>query len=256
MLLRFVRMHVPEPRVADLRAHWEERVLPALLDTPGCVYAALLRQSLAGDECVSVTFWESAEAVDAYENSGLFDQLLDETDPFLLDAEVWRADLTGNRRKPKPLPEPEVEAYEIGTPVRDDDGDEVPPTLFVRTVALRVADGKVKDFRRMWTKEVLPKLREVPGCRDAFLVASVKGRDRVMSVTVWERDEDAVRYEASGTFRMISQVLAPYLADIEHWKLALAAEGSEPRHNLDIEGYRVIAARRPGQTGSEDDDGS
>ena len=66
MLLRFVRMQVPEDRVADIRAHWEARVLPALLETPGCLYAALLRQSLAGDECVSVTFWTTAEAVDAY----------------------------------------------------------------------------------------------------------------------------------------------------------------------------------------------
>jgi len=254
VLLRFVRMRVPEARVAEMRAHWEARVLPALLETPGCLYAALLRQSLTGDECVSVTFWQSAEAVDAYESSGLFDQLLDETDPFLLDAEVWRADLSGTRRNRTLLPEPEVEAYEIGTPVREADSDEVPTTLFVRTVALRVAEGKVKEFRKVWTREVLPKLREVPGCHDAFLVASIEGRDRVMSVTVWERDEDAVRYEASGTFSTISQRLAPYLADIEHWKLALASDGTEPRHNLDIEGYRVIASRRPGQSERADDD--
>jgi len=247
-------MQVPEDRVADIRAHWEARVLPALLDTPGCLYAALLRQSLAGDECVSVTFWTTAEAVDAYENSGLFDQLLDETDPYLLNTEVWRADLGRAGRTPAPLPEPQVEAFEIGTPVRDDESDDVPPTLFVRTVALRLADGKSAEFRRVFAREVLPRLREVPGCRDAFLVASVAGRDRVMSVTVWERDEDAVRYEASDTFRHIGQRMAPYLADIEHWKLALASHGSEPRHLLDIEGYRVIASRRPGQAESSGDD--
>lgn len=246
MLLRFVRMQVPEEKVADLRAHWENRVLPTLVDTPGCLYAALLRQSLTGDECVSVTFWTSAEAVDAYEGSGLFDQLLDETDPYLQSKEVWRSDVGGAARTPTPLPEPQVEAFEIGTPVREEGDDEVPPTLFVRTVNLRVADGKVKEFRRVWARDVLPMLREVPGCRDAFLVASVEGRDRVMSVTVWERDEDAVRYEASGTFRKISQGLQPYLADIEHWKLSLASDVSEQRHLLDIEGYRVIASRRPG----------
>ena len=135
MLLRFVRMQVPEDRVADIRAHWEARVLPALLDTPGCLYAALLRQSLAGDECVSVTFWTTAEAVDAYENSGLFDQLLDETDPYLLNTEVWRADLGRAGRTPAPLPEPQVEAFEIGTPVRviyEKRGDQTIPQVEIR----------------------------------------------------------------------------------------------------------------------------
>ncbi len=254
MLLRFVRMQVPEDKVADLRAHWEARVLPTLVGTPGCLYAALLRQSLTGDECVSVTFWRSAEAVDAYESSGLFDQLLDETDPYLKSREVWRSDVGGAARIPTPLPEPQVEAFEIGSPVREEGDDEVPPTLFVRTVNLRVADGKVRDFRKVWTRDVLPMLREVPGCRDAFLVASVDGRDRVMSVTVWERDEDAVRYEASGTFQKISQRLEPFLSDIEHWKLSLAAEASERRHMLDIEGYRVIASRRPDRSVAPDAD--
>ena len=251
MQLRFVRLRVPEERLAELIDFYEQRVVPALQETEGCLFAGLLRQSLAGDECLSATFWESSEAIEAYEASGLFDELLDDMDPYLLEAQVWQTDLR-SQGGASALPDPEVEAYQVDTPVlaASDNAGHTP--VFVRMVSVRVDPENLPEFRRVFRREVIPALRSVHGCRDAFLVESVAGRSRIVSVTVWERDEDAVRYERSGDFERLTGRLAPLLADIEHWRLALASSRGteEARHGLDVSGYQVVTAHQLGEARS------
>ena len=80
MFMRFVNLKVKEGRMNDFARFYEERTIPALQATKGCLYASLLRPRGDDVECVSITMWRSREDVDAYEKSGLYDELLDEMD--------------------------------------------------------------------------------------------------------------------------------------------------------------------------------
>ena len=83
MFMRFVNLKVKEGMLRDLARFYEDRVIPALQDSGGCLYASLLQPSDDDRECVSLTFWRSSEAADAYEKSGAYDELLDDSDVFL-----------------------------------------------------------------------------------------------------------------------------------------------------------------------------
>ena len=67
MFLRFVRMKLKEGAQWSFREYYEERILPALDETEGCLYAALLRPTVdsASRSFDSLTLWESAAHADA-----------------------------------------------------------------------------------------------------------------------------------------------------------------------------------------------
>ena len=80
MYMRFVNLRVKEGRQQDLVGFYEDRVIPALGEAKGCIYASLLRPSDDDQEFVSLTLWRSRRAAEDYEASGLYDELLDESD--------------------------------------------------------------------------------------------------------------------------------------------------------------------------------
>ena len=109
--MRFVRLTVKDGRFNDLRDFYESRVIPALQNTRGCLFVSLLQPTEGENECVSLTLWSSQKRVEEYENSGLYDELLDESDDFLAEASEWRVQLAGDHGGDGPrLQEPEVEA--------------------------------------------------------------------------------------------------------------------------------------------------
>ena len=85
MFMRFVNLRVKDGRQRGLVQFFEDRVIPALGETDGCLYASLLQPSDDDLEFVSMTTWRSRESAEAYETSGLFDELLDESDDFLAE---------------------------------------------------------------------------------------------------------------------------------------------------------------------------
>ena len=90
MFMRLVNLKVKEGRLNDFARFYEERTIPALQETRGCLYASLLKPTDDDVECVSMTWWRSREDVDAYEKSGLYDELLDEMDDMMAEVVEWQ----------------------------------------------------------------------------------------------------------------------------------------------------------------------
>ena len=61
MFMRFVNLKVKEGRLNDFARFYEERTIPALRETKGCLYASLLKPTADDVECVSMTMWRSRE---------------------------------------------------------------------------------------------------------------------------------------------------------------------------------------------------
>jgi heme-degrading monooxygenase HmoA len=249
MYMRFVRLIVKEGRLNDFRKFYETRVIHALQETKGCLFASLLQPSGEDHECVSLTLWSSQKRAEEYEHSGLYDQLLDDSDEFLAEAAEWRAQLAGDPGGDFPrLQEPDVEAFPVEIVAESGEIDDTDlPHLFLRIVAVRVDPGRFGELREAYNSEVVPALLETPGCVAVFLVEGMSVHSRALSVTVWDSEEKAVRYEMSGAFDRLASKLSEYFSGLYQWKLSLvpSAERDEVTgQDLDVSGYRIVTGRR------------
>jgi heme-degrading monooxygenase HmoA len=249
MYMRFVHLKVEKGRVSDFSRFYEERIIPALQETPGCLYASLLQPTAGDDECISMTTWRSAEAAQAYETGGLYDQLLDESDGFMDHASGWTTKPAGQGPgSVSALHDPAVEAYPVEIAAVGEVVDATAPqNFYVRIVAARIEPGRFDELKARYDREVKPALMATRGCRAVFLIESVRAKARILSVTVWDSEEDAIRYELSGAFDELTTRISEFFSGLYQWKLALV--GSPERStvtgkDLDVRGFKVVTGRR------------
>lgn len=248
MFMRFVNMKVQEGKLRDLARFYEDRVIPALQDSGGCLYASLLQPSDDDQECVSMTIWRSGEAAEAYEKSGAYDELLDESDVIL--AEVSAGKVQGSSEQSgafQALQDPEVEAYPVEVAAVGEVVDAVGPhQFFVRIVSARVEAGRFGELKQRFDEEIKPALMATKGCRAVFLVENVKRRSRALSVTVWNSEEDAIRHELSGAFDEMVAKVSEFFSGLYQWKLSLGTSqerGSVTGKDLNVRGFQVVTGR-------------
>jgi heme-degrading monooxygenase HmoA len=249
MYFRFVRLKIDEEKVWDAKSFYEGSVFVELEKVEGCLIAGLLQGAIHGNDLISMTVWTDAAAAAAYEHSGLFDRLLDESDERLLGAESGSSDIAGS---PALVvfsgTEPEIESWEAAGPVDPGILERIAGArAFVRMVAIRLRRDAVDEFRRRFDDEVRPALGETSGCLGTFLVAGVGDTTRVLSVTIWAREEDAVRYGLSGEFDRLTLRLRDTFSELYGWgRLGdadpISASFATGR-GLDVEGYHLVTGR-------------
>ena len=246
MYLRFIHLHVREGQEAEFARFYQESVLPALAATPGCLYAGLLAP-WRGSFHQSLTIWSAPEQATAYEESGLYDRLLAEAAPMLARRAEWRVRLA---RDPDEIfdparRQPPSEGYHLETPEGTAalDQGERPP--FVRIVLLKVALERLAEFVGIYRNELMPALKSVRGCRGVFLAEGANKPMEVLSITVWDREEDAVRYEMSGEFERLTGRLAGTFAPVFDWGTRLGAGGAVS--SPEVSSYELVRGRRLGK---------
>jgi len=75
--LRMVSLKFIEGKVQEFKKHYEEKIIPLLRSIRGCKSAFLAAPADSPNELISVTEWESEQAVHEYEHGGQFDAILD-----------------------------------------------------------------------------------------------------------------------------------------------------------------------------------
>ena len=249
MFLRLVRSRLREEAFWGFREYYESRILPALAETEGCLYAALLRPTNASgaETCDSLTLWDSVAHADAYVESGRYDELLDGADPFLSAAPEWRTDLARVPADARPrLPDPAVETFPVEV-ARSAPGTTDTGALYLRIVDHRVEPARFEELKRTYEETVVPALLETPGCLATYLVEGLRGKSQARSVTCCSYEACAVRYETSGRFDALASLLRPYLSGIYQWRLSLTpAEGGRDLRGSDlaVTSFHVVSGRR------------
>jgi len=71
--------------------------------------------------------------------------------------------------------------------------------MFVRMGSFLARPGSLERLRRTYQSECVPLVKAAPGNVDAFLLEPVDPMAPLVACTMWRSEEDAVRYEASGT---------------------------------------------------------
>lgn len=250
MYMRLLRVAVPEEHLGSLRSFYLERVLPSLAEMPGCEYASLLEPSLPGGHCLSLTLWRDQRAADDYEHSGLFDTLLEEVRPVLGQGAEASAEtpVAGDPSSP------ELEEYELVAGSRDLPVDTTRSPLHLRLVSMLVQSGRQAEIAALYRDDIVPALERIEGCLGAFLLQGIDRPDHTLSVTLWERDEDAVRYELSGAYDQLVGRLRGVLSGLYQWRLSqvTGAVAEVGGGHLDVHRYRVVADRRMAGEGPGD----
>ncbi len=95
--------------------------------------------------------------------------------------------------------------------------------MFMRFVHLKAKPEGFSVYLRMYETRVIPTFEKTPGCLYAGLIQNSRHVDEFMSMTLWDELKSAQAYERSGTFAMLMNEAAPFLADSE-WKIQLAED--------------------------------
>ena len=245
MYLRFIHLHVREGQEGAFARFYQERIIPALAETEGCLYAALLAP-WRGEDYQSLTIRASPEHATRYEEKGIYHQLLAESAPMLTRTSEWRVRLA---RDPEETldptrREPPSEGYRIETPEGTAALDETSGRPFVRIVVIRIAIDRLAEFVALYREQVIPALQKVNGCRGAFLAEGVHHRTEALSITLWDREEDAVRYEMSGEFERLTSRLRGTFAPVYDWRTRLGDASASARP--EVTSYQLVRGRRLG----------
>jgi heme-degrading monooxygenase HmoA len=69
MITRMILVNVPKEKAAEAERLWKEDCAPLMIKQPGCVTEQFLRGREDPGEFISLSTWESEEAIDRYRQS-------------------------------------------------------------------------------------------------------------------------------------------------------------------------------------------
>jgi heme-degrading monooxygenase HmoA len=177
----------------------------------------------------SLTIWDNPEQAAAYEEGSLFRQLSNEAGPLLSARAEWRVRLG---KDPQATIDPANRVIPSTGYVVEGSGETGLPAggrpVFVRIVSVRIDPQRLREFVDLYTQHVVPALRARPGCRGVLLAEGAEHPDGILSISLWDREEDAVRYEASGEPERLTAHLKATFSRVYDWGLTLSA-GRDPR---------------------------
>jgi quinol monooxygenase YgiN len=239
MFMRLVQMKVSPDRIREFVAVYERTIIPALRQTPGCLYAGLVQSLEEENDGISITLWDAQDAAFAYERSGKFAELLDASRPFFSDSVEWRVQLSDDLKLElgPVVPELVVKSYAADLP--PDRSTEIPGgernSLYLRIVSMKINPERKGEFVEIYHHEIIPALRQVEGCLDAYLAEGVRGDNELLSITIWSGLEQAKSYEATGKFDELKEKVRHTFASLARWKMAL--------DDVPLPGVRRVARR-------------
>jgi len=225
MFMRLVQMRVNPDKIFEFERVYEQVIIPSLQRTAGCLYAGLVQSLEEQNDGISLTIWNSQAEALAYESSGKYAELVDASRPFFSDASEWRVQLSDDLRLEfgPVTPEPVVKSYAAEAPVHG--GTALPSgragSMYVRIFSMKINPEKLQEFIDIYHREIIPGLRLVEGCLDAYLAEGVKGDNELLSITFWSSLEKARIYEESGEFDNLKQKVQHTFSNLALWKMGL-----------------------------------
>ncbi len=247
MYVRLLSLRLEPAFVEKHQEFYQRQVLPTLRASSGFLYASLLHDPGRPGECVSLTVWKDLAGLRSYEHDGKFDELLRESQQYLAESTEWKLELSEDLTlEPKQVPnDPASRCYAV----QARSGDYTGPSSGSRSAFLRLVRGtfnrnSVEAVRRIYEEEVIPTLQSVKGCRHACLLGGLDSADELVSLTIWDSEEDIRNYEESASFRNLLARAQPMLSAVCQWKVIL--EQSHGLHavtseDVKIQSYAAVA---------------
>ena len=249
MFMRFLQIKIKRDVTAEFERFYEEIVMPQMQKVPGCLFAGLIRHKPEENEFASLTFWKEQEDAENYEQSGIFQSLVDKARPLLSESNEWKIHLSDNMQlEYEPVAEePVIKKYSVADAGYHPDKLNIKSSpIYIRIVSVKVQPGKAEEFKDLFNTEVIPVLKSTKGCRDIFLTQSIHQNDEFISVTIWDSEKDAELYENSGKFAQLAEMLKKTFSQFYLWKMSLEKNYSakvKTSEDIKIEKYDLITGR-------------
>ena len=234
MFMRFVQIRVDNQYIDQIKLFYEDRVLSDLQNVPGCLFAGLIQSAADPQDFISITMWKTKEQAEAYELTGPYKKIMEEINQYLAEGTEWKIQLSKDLQlEYAPVhEEPEVKELSVTAQANQEDwlSGKITKDLHIRIVSLTVAEGKLKEFRRLYIKEIIPALKNTFGCKHVFLTESKQKQNEILSITVWENAWCAEKYEKSGQFQGLLNKISHTMSDLYQYKMAF--EQKPGRHSI------------------------
>jgi len=247
--MRLVYARIRPDSIYELKNTYEEKIIPRLKKTPGCLYVGVIVIEPEHDIGFSMTLWESHNDLQAYENSGLYQESLNDIRPFLSDSFEQKLQLSeGLKLEYVSVPEePQVKSYatiaemDVQIPA-----EEHVCLANLRLLNIKIQPGKLEEFRSIYWNEVLPVLKSVKGCQYAFLTESLEDRNEVISITFWDSKKNMEDYEEGGFFDVLNNKVRHTYRGLYRWKMKAEEKGDShavTSEDIQINYYCMLTGR-------------
>ena len=248
MFIRFVTFKSVPDKVEQLRDFYSTQVFPGLQKTEGCLFACLVESTADRNEFSSLTLWESSEHIKAFEEHGLYAMFVEAVQPFLAESDEWRLQLSEDLTlEYKPVvAELRADAYRLCA-VMDEAAlhQHRAANMHLRLVRLHARDNGFEGLKQTYIETILPALRGVKGCRNAFLMGNVETQNQLVSVTLWDSRKAAEAYERGEVFQSLIANTRDLLS-AHVWQTTLKSKlPSKVYTNYDVQAqsYAVVTGR-------------
>lgn len=240
MYARLLRFRLRPGALSAFGPLYDERIVPALGSTEGCLGVVLLAHVRQEEALISLTLWRERRHPEEYDGTGRFARLLNEADSLIADGEELDATPAGSR-VPDDLA---VEGYSAELLAPAELGEALVPGSFARSVTARVAPDRVEEFDRRYRSEVRSALVDFPGLFAVFLLHGAEKPGATVGLSFWHGEDAAARYDLSGRFDELAGDVHDTLSPVSRWRNAWVAAGLRPAAaDLEVDLHRVRTAR-------------
>jgi len=94
--------------------------------------------------------------------------------------------------------------------------------MYMRFLQLKSKSANIEVLTSFYNSIAIPQLQKIPGCLFAGLVQSSTESNELISMTIWDTQENADGYEKSGVYQKLVEQMKPFLAESTEWKIQLS----------------------------------
>ncbi len=245
MFMRLVELKVEPAMIDEFRTRFSADIIQKLQEMPGCRFAGLIESSSEKSEFISLTMWDQQEQAEEYEKNGRYKELLGKIKPYLQNTSEWKVQLSENLElEYKPVvEEPVIKKYSVQVKSNIADTMNNISRLYVRIVSVSIQKEKENEFKKIYNDEIIPALLSMPGCQYAYLTQSIRESNAFISVTIWDKQEDADHYEKSGRFKELVDKVSHTFSQFYRWKMALEKDYNaniRTSEDMVVEKYNMV----------------
>ncbi|MCK4836931.1 MAG: antibiotic biosynthesis monooxygenase [Candidatus Aminicenantes bacterium] len=94
--------------------------------------------------------------------------------------------------------------------------------MYMRLLQVKVKPEGLELARDYYESTVVPRLRTIKGCQFARLIQNRSEPSNIISMTLWENQEDAEAYQKSPVYEQLMAEFSDFLDESSVWKIQLS----------------------------------
>lgn len=249
MYMRFLQLSVNPDVEKQFQQFYKSVVISELQQMNGCKLAGLIKSNNEEGQFISLTLWEGKDHAEYYEKSKVFKSLSEQSGLFLLSSSEWKIQLSDKLElEYKPVSTAPVKKDYVVTAISNLNpaSQEQSSGMFVRIVSAKIQEGKIKEFKNIYSTEIIPVLQSTTGCRFVYLSESMKNENEFLSITIWDDKSYADKYEASGQFNKLVSKVKHTFSQFYLWKVALEKESKDiiqTSDDMKVDNYTMVTGK-------------